>query len=124
MITDDSLEIISYANLCKAIENDLSSNNFKTAAEFLISAVDEWPTLNLREPVELLIELRREAKGKLTYTNLENLSNQQDLGLGSWKVEAINALLEIFDFERNNKYDQNIELETIIDKVSRYYSGR
>jgi len=122
MITDDSLEIISYANLCKVIENDLSSNNFKTAAEFLISAVEEWPTLNLREPSDLLIELRREAKGKLTYTNLENLSKQQDLGLGAWKVEAINALLEMFDFERNNNYDKNIELETIIDKLTRYYS--
>lgn len=32
MTTDDSLEIISYDNLCEVIENDLTYNNFKTAA--------------------------------------------------------------------------------------------
>ena len=72
MTTDDSLKIISYVNLCEAIENDLTYNNFKTAAEFLMNALEEWPTLDLREPLELLKELRREVKGKLTYCNLEN----------------------------------------------------
>lgn len=122
MATDDSIEIISYDDLCEAIDNDLTYNNFKTAAEFLRSAVEDWPTLDLQEPLELLKELRREVKGKLTYGNLENFSMHQDIGLGLWKVEAINALLEMFDFERKNKYDKDIELESIIDSVTRHYS--
>ena len=122
MTTDDSLEIISYVNLCEAIENDLTYNNFKTAAEFLMNALEEWPTLDLREPLELLKELRREVKGKLTYGNLENFSMHQDIGLGQWKVEAVHALLEMFDFERKNKFDKNIELESIIEKITRHYS--
>src|SRR5688572_6488335 len=122
MTTDDSLEIISYAILCDAIENDPTGNNFKTAAEFLMNAVEEWPTLDLREPLELLNELRREVKGRLTFANLEMLSKHKDLGLGQWKVEALNALLEMFDFERKNRYDENIELESIIDKITKHYS--
>lgn len=98
MATDDSLEIISYANLCEAIENDLTSKNFKTAAEFLSNAVEDWPTLDLWEPLELLKELRREVKGKLTFANLEKLPKHQDLGPGQWKVEALNALLEMHIF--------------------------
>ncbi len=122
MTADDSVEIISYDNLCKAIENDLTLNNFKTAAEFLYNALEEWPTLDLREPKELLKELRRDVQGKLTYANLEEFSKHQDHGLGQWKVEAINALLEMFDFERKNKYDKNIELESIIEIITRRYS--
>ena len=103
MAIEDSSEIISYDNLCEAIENDHTSNNFKTAAEFLRNAVEDWPTLDLLEPLELLKELRREVKGKLTYGNLENFSMHQDIGLGLWKVTAVDDLLEMFDFERKNK---------------------
>ena len=124
MQKNDSLEFISYAELNVAIENDFSSSNYKTAAEFLIDALDTWPKLNLREPSTLLMELRMEVKGRLTYTNLENFSKHQDFNLGVWKRDAINSLLEIFDFERNNKYDMDIDLETIIDKVSKHYSIR
>lgn len=46
----------------------------------------------------------------------------QDIGLGQWKVEAVHALLEMFDFERKNKFDKNIELESIIEKITRHYS--
>lgn len=83
MTTNNSLEIISYDKLIEAIENDLTSNNFKTAAEFLNAALNDWPTINLHEPSDLLLQVRREINGKLTYANLEIFSKQQDLGLGA-----------------------------------------
>jgi len=121
MTTDNSNKIISADKLFDAIENDLSDNNFKTAAEFLNNALTDWPTLNLREPADLLVELRKEVQGKLTYTNLDNYSKQLDLGLGMWKGEAISALLEMFDFERKCVFDKDIELEKIIEKITRHY---
>ena len=60
MTTDNSNKIISADKLFDAIENDPSDNNFKTAAEFLNSALTDWPTYNLKEPADLLTELKKE----------------------------------------------------------------
>jgi hypothetical protein len=121
MTTDNSYKIISADKLFDAIENDLTDNNFKTAAEFLNEAVTDWPTFNLKEPADLLTELKKEVQGKLTYTNLGNYYNRIDLNVDAWKSTAVSSLLEMFDFERKNVFDKNIELENIIDKISRHY---
>jgi hypothetical protein len=121
MTTDNSYKIISADKLFDAIENDLTDNNFKTAAEFLNSALTDWPTFNLKEPTDLLTELKKEVQDKLTFTNLDNYSKRLDYGMDPWKAEAISSLLEMFDFERKNLFDKNIELESIIDKITRHY---
>lgn len=122
MTLDNSYKIISGDELFEAIENDSTNNNFKTAAEFLNEALDDWPTLNLAEPSDLLKELRKEVGGKLTYNNLDNYSKRLGLDTdGMWKIEAVSSLLEMFDFERKSQFDKNIELESIIDKISRHY---
>jgi hypothetical protein len=36
-------------------------------------------------------------------------------------MEAINSLLEMFDFERKNTFDKAIELDTIIRKLTLHY---
>lgn len=121
MTTDNSYKIISADKLFDAIENDPTDNNFKTAAEFLNSALTDWPTFNLKEPTDLLAELKKEVQGKLTYANLDNYIKRLDVGADAWKMEAVSSLLEMFDFERKNVFDKNIELEKIIDKISRHY---
>lgn len=124
MTPNSTYEIISYYKLLEAIENDLAENNFKTSSEFLDSAVTDWPIFDLFEPADLLAELRKEVSGSLTYINLDYYSKRLDLdiGLNLWKVEAISSLLEMFDFERNNIFDKNIELENIIEKITKHYS--
>ncbi len=121
MTTDNSYKIISADQLFDAIENDTTDNNFKTSAEFLNEALSDWPTLNLREPADLLTELKKAVQGKLTYTNLDNYYKQIDLNVDAWKSTAVSSLLEMFDFERKNVFDKNIELESIIDKITRHY---
>lgn len=118
---NSSYKIISADKLFDAIENDLTDNNFKTAAEFLQSALTDWPTFNLKEPSDLLTELKRDVQAKLTYTNLDNHARHLNLGVDAWKATAISSLLEMFDFERTNMFDKKIELEYIIDKISRHY---
>lgn len=114
-------KIISADNLFDAIENDPTNNNFKTAAEFLHSAVNDWPTLNLQEPADLVTELKKEVQGKLTYDNIEKYSKRLNPSHDAWKMEATSSLLEMFDFERKNVFDKNIELENVIDKITRHY---
>lgn len=64
MTTIDKYNFISYDELFNAIENDTTDNNFKTSAELLMSAVTDWPTLNLQEPKNLIAELKNEIKKK------------------------------------------------------------
>lgn len=124
MTLDNSYKIISAEDLFVAIENDPTNNNFKTAAEFLNSAVNDWPTLNLQEPADLLTELKKEVQGKLTYDNIVKYSKRLSPSHDAWKKEATSSLLETFDFERKNVFDKNIELENIIDKITRHYLKR
>jgi hypothetical protein len=124
MTTDNSYEILTRKELSNALDKDVTSNNFKTAAEFLYNAVNDWPTFNLDEPTDLLAELKKDIHAKLTYTNIDNYSKQLDLGVDAWKAETISSLIEMFDFERKCVYDKNIELESIIDKITKHYRQR
>ena len=104
-----------------AIENDSTENNFKTSAAFLISAVTDWPKLNLQEPKDLIAELNLEIKEKLNFDNLKSYLEQLNPNNDAWKMEAVTALLEMFDFDRKGINDKSVSLETIVDKLTHHY---
>lgn len=119
-----SSEFLTHEELFEATENDTSNNNFKTSAEFLLSAISDWPTLNLQEPNELISELKNEIKDKLTYVALEKYLKVLRPEYDSWKMESISSLLEMFDFNRNNIIDKKVELESIISKITKHYRNK
>ena len=121
MSTINKYELITHDELFDAIENDLTNNNFKTSAIFLMSAVTDWPTSNLQEPKDLILELKTEIKDKLTFDNLELHLKQLNPKKDAWKMEALTALLEMFDFERNKFTDTTIELEAIVNRLTQHY---
>ncbi len=121
MTTEDPYAILTDAELAEAIENDTTDNHFKTAAEFLYNACNDWPTFNLSQPRDLIAELTKEIKGKLTYDNLTTYNNSLNITADAWKGEAICSLLEMFDFERKNTFDKKTELHAIIDKITKHY---
>jgi hypothetical protein len=51
-------EIITSSELNNKIALLPEGNKFKTCGDFLISAINDWPTLNLEEPKDFLEELR------------------------------------------------------------------
>ena len=114
-------DFLSFDELRNAINNDGIDNNFKTAATFLLSAVTDHPTSNIKEPSHLVATLRQALNNRLTFENLDNylevLSSYED----SWAMESINALLEMFDFERKNTFDKTIELVSIIRQLTQHY---
>lgn len=120
MVTD-KYNFLSYDELFDAIENDLSDNKFKALAQLLMSAVTDWHALNLREPKNLIIELKKEINNKLTFDSIEGYLKKLKPSHHAWKMEAISALLEMFDFERKNLFDMNIELPEIIERVTQHY---
>lgn len=120
-MNSNSLDFLTYNELFEAIENDASDNHFKTAANFLESAVTDWPTFNLKEPRDLIKELKGEIKDKLTYDNLDKYLKNLKPNNDAWKIEAVNTLLEMFDFNRQNSFDKTIELEKIIENLTLHY---
>ncbi len=121
MTTETTYNFISFDELFNAIENDSTENNFKTSAAFLISAVTDWPKLNLQEPKDLIAELNLEIKEKLNFDNLKSYLEQLNPNNDAWKMEAVTALLEMFDFDRKGINDKSISLETIVDKLTQHY---
>ena len=114
-------DFLSYDELQNAIENDGTDNNFKTAADFLLSAVTDYPTFNLKEPNDLLTALRLAINDKLTFDNLDKYLKSLSPDKDAWTMEAINSLLEMFDFESKNTFDKAIELDTIIRQLTQHY---
>lgn len=121
MTTEITYNFISFDELFNAIENDSTENNFKTSAAFLISAVTDWPKLNLQEPKDLIAELKLEIKEKLNFDNLKSYVEQLNPTNDAWKMEAVTALLEMFDFDRKGINDKSVSLETIVDKLTHHY---
>lgn len=119
MKPSDLFEILTYSELEEAVENDTSDNNYRTAATFLLDAVEDWPTYNLKEPSDLITELHTEVRQDLTYDNLNRY--YQKLSQTSWEATAVAELLELFDFERKDIFDQTITLEAIIDRLTKHY---
>ena len=116
-----TLEILTYDELSNVVTNEIAVSNFKTAAEFLMSALNDWPTLNLQEPKDLILELKNTLKRPLTFSNLDSYLKKLNPATDAWKMEALSSLLEMFDFERRNIFDRTIELEAIVDRLTQHY---
>lgn len=114
-------EILTYDELSNAITNEAAVNNFTVAADFLISALNDWPTPNLQDPKDLILELKNTLKRPLTFSNLDSYLKKLNPATDAWKMEALSSLLEMFDFERSNIFDRTIELEAIVDRLTQHY---
>jgi hypothetical protein len=84
-------------------------------ANCLLIALNDWPTTNLIEPKELIIELKESINGKLTFEKLSIYMNGLDPIIDSWKMEALSSIIEMFDSVESRDKD---ELETIISRLS------
>jgi hypothetical protein len=118
--TMTTTEIITSDELTDKIESLTADNKFKTCGEFLLKAINDWPTMNLEEPKDLLDELKNEIKKPLTFDNLKMYSAglKIDTSGKAWKMESVTSLLEMFDFDRNNTIDKEVTLDKIIERLT------
>ncbi|MBL7936675.1 MAG: hypothetical protein JNM51_12790 [Bacteroidia bacterium] len=114
-------DIITFDELISFIENDKTDNNFRTAADNLLEALTDWPTEELNEPKDIILELKKHIKDNLTFDNIEKYSKTLTVTNDAWKIEALHSIIEMFDFNRNNNFDKEIQFEQIIDKITTYY---
>lgn len=106
--------ILFHAELVDAIKKSTSDKEIRTASELLLSAVTDWPTQNLKDPIDLIAELKNEISDKLTYKNIESYLTRLNPESDSLKIEAIQSLLEMFCLGKKNN-NNSIELETVIE---------
>jgi len=117
-------EIISYDELFEVIENDSTDNHLRAIGQSLLEALNDWPTINIKEPQHLVVELRNEIKDSLTFDNLnkysQNLSAKSDL----WKMEGLASILQMFNYTRKADFKSHVVLEDIITDLTKHYRKR
>lgn len=116
-------KIITLDELTDKIALENTDSKFRVCAEFLLSALNDWPTIGLEEPKDLLAELTNEVSRPLTYENLYSYSNGLKITVSgnAWKKEALTSLLEMFDFDRQGNFAKTVTLETVIEKLTDHY---
>ena len=116
-------EIITFDELTDKIESLMADDKFRTCGEFLLTAINDWPTMNLKEPKDLMDELKNEIKKSLTFDNLKDYSGglKIDISGNAWKMESVNSILEMFDFDRNNTFDKLVTLDKIVERLTNHF---
>ena len=110
-------ELISNSALSSAVEMDNSDSNLKANAEFLLAAINDYPTLNLTEPIDFLNELKNEIGSPLTYELIDLYEKKLpfDNGDSTWKKEALSSVLEMFNCDKTKT------LDLLMKDISVYY---
>ena len=110
--------MITSKELFCIVENEAMESSFKSVAENLLEAINDWPTENLKEPRELISELKQQINQKLTNKNIDNLLKTLSVEKDAWKMEALNSILKIFEFEMNGNGDKEVELEVLLERIT------
>ena len=116
-------EIITFDELSDKIESVKADDKFRTCGELLLTAINDWPTTNLKEPKGLLDELKNKINRPLTFDNLKHYSDGLiiDISGNAWKKESVTSVLEMFDFDRNNTFDKEVTLDKIIERLTNHF---
>lgn len=120
-------DLITYDELINAVELDDVNSNIRTAANYLIEALTDWPRDDFNQPVDLLIELSNEVNAALNYDNLfiyMTAVNTIKTNDNIWKGSAVSGLLELFDFNRTGIPDKTIILNDLFFTISKHYLNR
>ena len=111
------IDIISADELYDQPEQDVSNNKYKTAAEFLLEAINDWPTPSLSDPKDFLSEPTDKIGPPLTVDRIEKYSKTLTVS-NFWKAEATSVLLKVFD------YDKTKTSEGIMLDITEYYKSK
>ncbi len=114
---------ITFDELVTIFDTNNSENIHRTCADFLITAITDWPTEDIIDSYEFIIELQKTVNNSLTFDNITEYLATLKPGTDAWKMESISNVLEMFDFERNHNFNKTIFLESIIEEITEHYRG-
>jgi hypothetical protein len=120
-------DLITYDELIDAVELDDVDSDIRTAANFLIDALADWPVDDFNQPVNLLLSLYEEVGAPLNYNNLSDYKDRVAASKNEdsiWKGSSVSCLLELFDVHRTGTPDKTIILNDLIFTISNHYLNR
>lgn len=109
--------MLTTEELIDALDNDATEADLKYAVESLLEAISDWPT-SLSEPSELVSELKLQINAKLTIKNIERFLKTLRVEKDAWKMESLSSILNIFEIERNENVDGEVELEVLLERIT------
>ena len=112
---------LTFDELEDGLNSSFTDGSFKVNATHLLSALHDWPTLNLNQPSALVHELKSFVHDGLTFQNLMKYSRQLSVSNDAWQIEAIESLLNMFGNESGNQEDNAPDLEMLIDRLTIHY---
>ena len=106
--------MLSSDQLNNLIETTIDSRT-RFIAKRLEMAINDWPTLNLCEPHQLINELNLNISDKLTFDNIRRYLDTLNPLKDSWKMESVLSIMEMFVTDETRVKEN---LEDIINRIS------
>ena len=121
MTAPKTYNILNFTELISLREDVRADDHYIALSNLLIGAISDWPTINSKEPCDLLNELKTEVNAQLSLENLELFRDKLALEIEAWRIEAVTALLQMFDMAKLNGNETPGDLEEIIYDLSAHY---
>ena len=115
-------DYITFEELMSVMASTSTDKIFLAVVDHLVEALTDWP--EEKELYEIIPELKSQIRGSLTFANLDNYLKSLNVHADAWKIEALTSLLKAFDFSRDNNFDKSLELEVILDRITKYYRAK
>jgi len=118
--------MITFDQLSIGIEFEPQDSKFSTYGKLLLSAISDWPMLNLFEPRDLIAELQKSINKPLTFENLNLYLRGLDIYVvdNSWKMEALVSLMQMFTYYTGDSLNHEVTLGSLIEDLTQYYQAR
>lgn len=116
-------ELITYDELNEALEKDTVHSDFKTAGNFVIDALIDWPTEDQVEISDFVAELKHAVNGKLTLDSLQRYleSLDEETEDNAWKMTSIESLIDLLHWETETNGEATADLEIILKRLTEHY---
>lgn len=95
------------------------TSDLKIAADLVLDALNDWPEPNLTEPATLISILKKEIRGDLNLKNLTEYLATLQPNPDAWKMEAIEALIQLYGLADTDWKSTDKTLEYILQDITR-----
>lgn len=108
--------MISANKLNQVLEQKTADKRSILISQLFLDAMNDWPTLNLKEPDEFIGKLKDEVGSSLTLNDLKLFSKRLNVVHDAWKIESLDSIIKIYEVVGNENSPQQ-ELEKILDSI-------
>ncbi len=106
--------LATYDDIADVVAAGLLVEPLVSQATLLLEACNDWPSIEVKNPIDLLRQLHHEVSGSLTYEALANYCS--GLTGSPWIAASLAGLLELF--RRGPEFDKTSNLADLMLEVT------